>query len=127
MVVRAEVIDKLRKLLGMLGSDYDGERAVAGRMASDLLRQHKLIWADVLGPGIEVQVGPRVRVWHEPRGHREAAAECMAWREILTDWERDFLRSISSRWYLSSRQEKCLARILEKSRNFARASGAQFT
>ena len=126
MALPAEVIAKLPKLLGMLGSDYDGERAVAGRMASDLLRKYRLTWTDVLG-GIEVQVSPRVRVWHEPISHREAAAECLAWPEILNGWERAFLVSISSRWRLSGRQTHCLERILIKVRAFARASGATFT
>jgi hypothetical protein len=127
MAVPAAVIDRLRKLLGMLGTDHDGERAVAGRMASDLLRQHKLTWADVLGAEIRVEPAPRVRTWHEPRGHREAAAECMAWPEILTPWEVDFLKSIGGRWKLSGRQTQCLERIIVKVRAFARASGAQFT
>jgi hypothetical protein len=127
MAVPAEVIDKLRKLLGMLGSDYDGERAVAGRMASDLLRQHKLTWSDVVGAEIHIEARPRVRVWHEPKEHREAACECLAWPEVLTDWEKEFLKSISGRWHLSGRQQQCLARILDKTRAFARASGAQFT
>ena len=127
MAVPEQLLDRLRKLLGMLSSDYENERAVAGRMASDLLRQHKLTWADVVGAEIRVETGPRVRAWHEPKGHREAAAECLAWPEILTDWEREFLKSISGRWHLSGRQQQCLARIIDKARHFARASGAQFT
>jgi hypothetical protein len=120
------VVDRLRKLLGMLGSDHEGERATAGRMANDLLRQHKLTGSDVLGGEIEV-VRPTVRVWHEPYGHREAAVQCLAWPEPLNDWEMEFLRSISGRWRLSGRQAHCLERILVKTRQYARASGAQFT
>jgi hypothetical protein len=123
-----QVIDRLRKLLGLLGSDHENERAVAGRMASDLLRQNKLTWADVLGAEIQVErPRVRVRVWHEPKGHREACAQCMAWPEILTEWEREFLKSISGRWHLSGRQTHCLDRIVMKTREFARASGATFT
>jgi hypothetical protein len=122
-----KVIDRLCKLLGMLGSDHEGERAVAGRLASDLLRANKLTWADVIGAEPSEVPCFRVRTWHEPRGHREAAAECLAWPEILTDWETDFLKSISSRWRLSGRQRHCLVRIIDKCRNFARASGAHPT
>jgi hypothetical protein len=120
------VIDRLRKLLGLLGSDHENERAVAGRMASDLLRRHKLTWSDVVAVERPAPRAP-VRVWHEPRRHREAAAECLAWPEILNEWELDFLKSISGRWSLSGRQQHCLARIIEKCRHFARASGAHFT
>ena len=42
------VADRLAKLLGMLGSDHDGERANAGRMADELIRANGLRWADVL-------------------------------------------------------------------------------
>jgi hypothetical protein len=121
------VIDRLRKLLGLLGSDHEAERATAGRMANDLLRANKLTWADVIGAEPFGIARPHVRVWHEPRGHREAAAECLAWPQILTDWETGFLKSIAGRWSLSGRQRHCLNRIVDKCRDFARASGATFT
>jgi hypothetical protein len=44
--------DKLRKrlvrVLGMLGSDYPGERDNAARMASQMLKEAGLTWYDVL-------------------------------------------------------------------------------
>ena len=45
----------------------------------------------------------------------------------VTEWELGFLKSIGGRWHLSVRQQQCLRRIVDKTRNFARASGAQFT
>jgi hypothetical protein len=114
------VVDRLRKLLGMLGSDHEGERATAGRMAHDLLRQHQLRWEDVFGANA-------TRVWHEPRGHREAAAECLAWGSCLTAWEVEFLKSIGSRWSLTPRQRQRLDPIIDKVRAYARATGAIFT
>jgi hypothetical protein len=126
MAIPEDVLDRLQKLLGLLGSDFENERAVAGRMANDLLRHHKLTWADVIAAGPPAS-SVKVRVWHEPKGHREAAAECLSWPDCLTEWEQDFLRSVSSRWHLSGRQAHCLERILIKVRAFARASGATFT
>lgn len=38
----------LAKLLGMLGSSYDGEIASAGRMANDMVRSAGLTWYDVI-------------------------------------------------------------------------------
>jgi hypothetical protein len=43
-----QTADRLIKLLGMLGSVHAGERAVAGLKASQLLRDRKLTWHDVI-------------------------------------------------------------------------------
>ena len=40
--------EHLAKLLGLLGSDHDGERANAGRMADTFVRQLGLTWFDVI-------------------------------------------------------------------------------
>lgn len=39
---------KLIKVLGMLGSDFDGERANAAKMATQILKDAGLTWYDVL-------------------------------------------------------------------------------
>jgi hypothetical protein len=36
--------ERLIKLLGLLGSDFDGEISAAGRKAAEFLRQRKLMW-----------------------------------------------------------------------------------
>lgn len=43
-----EAIDRLIKLLGMLGSAHDGERAAAGLKAHEFLKRRGLCWADVI-------------------------------------------------------------------------------
>ena len=42
-----DTLDRLVKLLGMLGSAHDGERAAAGLKAHEL-RRHGLTWSDIL-------------------------------------------------------------------------------
>lgn len=42
--------DRLVKLLGLLGSEHIGERATAAQMASRLLQDCGLTWADVFQP-----------------------------------------------------------------------------
>ena len=37
--------ERLAKLLGMLGSNHDGEVSNAARMADALVREHGLTWA----------------------------------------------------------------------------------
>jgi hypothetical protein len=46
---RRLVSAKLVKVLGMLGSDYEGERDTAARMATQILKEAGLTWYDVLG------------------------------------------------------------------------------
>ena len=42
--------ERLIKLLGLLGSDHNGEIATAGRMADALIRDAGVTWADVIAP-----------------------------------------------------------------------------
>jgi hypothetical protein len=51
---------KLRKLLGMMGSDHEGERANAGAIADRTLREAGLTWDDVVNIPVSVRgVVPR--------------------------------------------------------------------
>jgi hypothetical protein len=42
-----DVLDKFAKVLGLLSSDQDGERASAARKATEILKQFRMTWADV--------------------------------------------------------------------------------
>jgi hypothetical protein len=42
------VADRLAKLCGLFGSDHDGERANAARLADQLIREPGLTWPDVI-------------------------------------------------------------------------------
>ena len=42
--------ERLIKLLGLLGSDHNGEIAAAARMADALIRDAGVTWADVIAP-----------------------------------------------------------------------------
>jgi hypothetical protein len=41
-------IERLLKMLGVLGSAHDGERATAGLKAHELIRRHGLTWSDII-------------------------------------------------------------------------------
>ncbi len=122
-IITADLADRLTKLCGMFGSDFDGERANAARMADELVRNAGLAWPDVIMPGTNT---PSVngRVWREPTTIRETVMVCLLFTEPLTDWEISFLRSIASRTRLSPKQQNVLNRILGKSRDFARMVAA---
>jgi hypothetical protein len=102
--------ERLGKLLGMLGSDHDGEVAAAGRAAHRLIREAGLTWGDVLTPP------PRLPLLPTPPADRASLiVECRSRWAFLTDWERDFIASIARRPYrLSDKQAGCLDRICRR-------------
>lgn len=57
---------RLAKLLGMLGSEHEGEVATAARMATEMLSQHDLAWDAVLSQPHAVRI-ERVEVVREVR------------------------------------------------------------
>lgn len=72
--------DRLIKLLGLLGSDHEGERGNAARMASDLLRGAGLTWAEVIA-----KVPTRA---HGASAHPHDDPPRQSTREAYDCWER---------------------------------------
>jgi hypothetical protein len=114
--------DKLVKVLGMLGSDHDGEVAAAGRTAHSMLKAKGLTWSDVIVPAAPRPEPPQRR-WRRTTSPSDTAALCLQWPEVLTDWETDFCRSIVGRRRISAKQTVVLDRIARKVEAFARATG----
>ena len=117
---------KLAKVLGMLGSDHDGEVAAAGRRAHQLLTGAGLTWPEVIAPAAPAPQDPYRpprRRWRRPTCPSDSAALCLQWPEVLTDWETDFCKSLVGRHRTSPRQSEVLARIVGKVEAFVRASG----
>ena len=84
---------RLIQLCGMFGSDFEGERANAAMLASDLLRSQDLSWADVFTPAA---AAPEPK--HQPNlTARNKVRFCQdhCWR--LTEWEDSFMESLSRR------------------------------
>jgi hypothetical protein len=106
-------LDRLRNILARLGSDFDGERAAAGLLATRLLRDKGLGWGDVVMP-------------HTPSrsaAQREQAEQ--AWRRTVRDllaqpgslrtWERtEFLPSLLRFQKLSPKQRHVLQAIADR-------------
>jgi hypothetical protein len=88
---------RLVGILGLLASDFAGERAAAGLLATRLLQQRGVSWADVIGGGnlrtsSAAQAGPVPGpAW------REALAFCRRFTGVLSDWEVDFVASLCGR------------------------------
>jgi hypothetical protein len=87
---------RLVNILGMLGSDHDGERAAAGLLASKLLKGNGIRWDDVIVPESE-QLSPRP----EPPSRSPAArwpadlALCRRNMALLNNWERQFVATLA--------------------------------
>lgn len=126
MPIPPDLASKLAKVLGMLGSDHDGEIAAAGRRANMMIQKAGLTWGDVISPPTAPKPEPPNRPprrWRTPRTPSDSAALALMWGEVLTDWERDFCRSLVGRYRVSSRQAEILTQITDRIEAFARASG----
>lgn len=100
---------RLAKLLGLLGSDYPGERDAAGLAAHRLIRDRGLTWQDVIHPNAELPANRNaVQPW------RETVAECLRQPGSLRPWERDFLRSLPDFIRLSAKQRSVLGQIADR-------------
>ncbi len=111
---------KLVKICGMLGSDHDGERASAAKLADDMLRALGLTWDAVIAPKSLQAPKPA-----ENPFRAKAEAERMTWRtkaavvatsSRVSAWERDFAKDLLD-WTgsLSDRQQACLDKAYAKS------------
>jgi hypothetical protein len=109
----AETRTRLVKLLGMLGSDFAGERAAAGQMADQLVRGLGLTWGDVVAQKERPPVGIgsfwRPRPWK--LSHQALALTCLDTAYPWTDWERAFLTTLTWSRRLSPKQETILRRL----------------
>jgi hypothetical protein len=83
--------DRLGKLLGMLGSDHDGEVTAAARKANEMVRNAGMTWTEILAPSPALP-SPKYDV---ADGDIVGACRfCLRWPEAITDWEEGFLSSL---------------------------------
>jgi hypothetical protein len=112
--------ERLSKILGMLGSKYDGERASAAMMATNVIKQRGLTWGLILQVERDFQSNRRRQGAHEPppKGWVADAKRCQAASERMTEWEREFIVSILSKaqqWpNLTEKQASVLHGIVAK-------------
>jgi hypothetical protein len=99
-LLNPKAADHLCKLLGMLGSSHDGERAAAGRKAHEFLHQFGLSWRDII---------------HVPPEWQHMAKHCRGQAHRLSAREFEFVNNISmSRRHPSDRQLEWLRAIFAK-------------
>jgi hypothetical protein len=112
--------NRLIAILGMLGSDFDGERASVALMASRLLKNAGLVWADVV---VVPQARPRQeRPRHDPsdpfpgRSWYDIAARCGEYPQYLDAWELEFIEGLRRFPRLSPKQFAKLSTIVARLR-----------
>lgn len=86
---------RLVRLLGMLSSSFDAERATAGSLADRFIRERDLTWEHIVVHGVTPQHDPNRRS-SPARTWRDVVVECQQHSEQLTDWEIKFLGSIAT-------------------------------
>jgi hypothetical protein len=102
--------EQLARVLGMPGSDHDGEVAAAGRQAERIRRQADMTWSEVLSPpAAPRQLSVAGRHWSAA----EALDLYIDHQDLLSDWERQFVASICRRpiHRLSRKQRGVLDRL----------------
>jgi hypothetical protein len=99
--------ERLARLLGMLGSEHDGEAANAGRLADRLVCERGLTWRDIILGGQEQPRAQNPGSWQAMAGEVLAAAGS-------TEWERAFAEGLLKKWrgpVLTPKQWDVLTRI----------------
>ncbi len=111
---------KLVKVLALLSSSHDGERAAAGFMASRMLRERGLDWDSLIAPAM-------LALPRQPdigRASRPPTCPASSWSgeirfllrhlDRLNGWEVSFLRSTSTRSRLTAKQGEVLVRLYDR-------------
>lgn len=135
-----ETRERLAKLLGLLGSTFDGEALAAAKKAEEIRRSSGATWVELLlgedarvateaarmllreNEELRAQIArlkaPLVpQPWADTNSYEDGAAGCLLWRDHLTDWEARFLESVLRRRTgrgLSEKQIRVLQTIGEK-------------
>lgn len=106
---------RLTRLLGMLGSDFDGEVASAGRLADKMVRAAGLTWPDIIAPALP-SPAPDPRADPLRGDWRTAAAACQRYPHLTDQWETKFLSNLGRFPRLSAKQHGILTQIVTRLR-----------
>jgi hypothetical protein len=109
-------LDRLIKVIALLSSDHGGERSAAALKATQLLQEHKLTWKEFLAPAAPPpalcplceSILDAAATWRDELAFAEAHAD------LLSDWEREFVRSIADCRRLSLKQRSVLRRLVKQ-------------
>lgn len=103
----SKTADRLGKVLNLLASDHDGERAAAGWQANAIISRAGLTWAAL----IEAAIQKRERQMPEMGTWRQTCRDCLARGDDLRPWERRFLADLPKFSRISVKQRYALNEI----------------
>ncbi|SIQ46371.1 hypothetical protein [Acidiphilium angustum] len=104
--IDTKTADRLGKVLNLLGSNHDGERATAAAKAHAILTGAGLTWPDLIGAALQKpHRPPEFGTW------RQTCRECLARDKDLRQWERGFLNDPPKFQRISTKQRYCLNEI----------------
>lgn len=111
-------LQRLAKVLGLLGSDHSGEVLSAARQAESMRLTAGLTWQQILAPALPAPQAALLSV--------DAAIRAVCSRPYpLNEWEYGFVDSIrGARYPLSDRQLETLDQIVTKVRRAAGRAAA---
>jgi hypothetical protein len=113
--------DRLAKLLGMIGSVFDGEALQAARRAHAIVRAADMTWHEVVNapPAVNDEATSHPEFdFEDDDAIGDAIAYCLQC-EALTPWERKFLASVQAfheHSYLSEKQLTVLKKLVRKAK-----------
>jgi hypothetical protein len=122
MTISADDLKRRDKLLGMLTSEFDGERATAAAMLAKLAAQHKMTIPELCAQRADAQPQKPQPKQKPPSDDNEML---MMLRKVIdyhldlvTQWEEEFLENVTNRYFrdddLSEKQKAIAMRILTK-------------
>ena len=116
-------LDRFGKLLGLLGSNHDGERAAAALKATEFLNARRMAWLDVAEMLKQPPVLYRPQPVSPSRSHQMDARRCLQSGLPWKPHEREFLLQMASQARRpSDRQQDWLDGLLDRVASARRAS-----
>ncbi len=107
---------KLAKLLGLLGSNHQGERDAAGLAAHRLVQSHNATWFDVVAPVPSDDDDAPEPTPNPSQDWRTLAAACGRYPHLLDRWEYEFIIGLPRFPRLSVKQHDKLRKIATRLR-----------
>jgi hypothetical protein len=105
-------LERLRNICSRLESNFPGERSAAALLASRLLRDRGLVWADVVMPAPPAPYRPAHEHTRDELPWRCTVRELLSRTGSLRAWEKnEFLPSLLGFQRLSPKQRSCLDQI----------------
>jgi hypothetical protein len=121
-----KTVERLAAVCARLASDFEGERAVAGLLATRMLNDLGMDWNGLIERAFSPRASaPRpARFTYAPTDEETALdvyRELLA-QDWLNDWERKFVGDLLAKEAvaLSAKQQNCLRKILNKYRAAAK-------